>query len=725
MATLYPPWSAIECVVQKGSLDPFVARYTQVRARISERYADCAFKLPEPGSVAALPSRTCIELLWDPIFSPAVTELLWGSDSPAGMMQAYGQFAIRARELGLLQDQVAVPIEMLSEVVTSAAGPSSLSETWSTSRQARIGERVSPRILVADDWAATLASCLVERGVEGTSADVSALTISSGRSKDLAAQYLQMTRAIKLVGSITTEDDWVDTLLPYVVLLCVGDTYTGRYTVSGPQAPGVACLDGRAPIHSQVEGIVHEASHQVLYLFDELEPLVGQKVWAPSPFRSGLRTIRRILAGIHADLNVVSAFDMTGLTSSDAEATRRRAFLLERSGHALSVLDGSDCFTNMGSRWVTDLRDRHEKIGGEIPKTIVFKPREPRSGEARFGLQRAWLRSAPKGGYLDVLRPAASRLPRVAMALSLNVEYCDLLRDIVVEAIASQQEWLYHPAVGRSLLRQLDVEPACLLTFLAWVGSHDARLANLRFDVESQAKMWTPTGGVDVAAGTYQMAELTYRPPKQVHPLIDTWGLSADGTHSGTWPRSIQADDQAVLKGNLAEALRAWQGLEQAAPECAQWISDATRIIVPLRPGRAGLRSGSNPDLPGLIFSDIHGGETATLELVVHEAAHLHFFLEEWANGPTVRPDHHERYWSPLRRDARPLRGVFLAFHALTHIVALYQELTVLVPDSAVAEARSRAEAAGAVLDGARKALTGPGRDLFDHTRRALAYATE
>ena len=97
-------------------------------------------------------------------------------------------------------------------------------------------------------------------------------------------------------------------------------------------------------------------------------------------------------------------------------------------------------------------------------------------------------------------------------------------------------------------------------------------------------------------------------------------------------------------------------------------------MIVPIRAETAGAwSSGSQPEIPGLIQLTGLTGPALALEALVHEAAHHHFTMHE-ANGPFVDPEHRDLYHSPLRSDARPLRNVLLAVHALRHMVAFYED---------------------------------------------------
>jgi HEXXH motif-containing protein len=77
--------------------------------------------------------------------------------------------------------------------------------------------------------------------------------------------------------------------------------------------------------------------------------------------------------------------------------------------------------------------------------------------------------------------------------------------------------------------------------------------------------------------------------------------------------------------------------------------------------------------MPGLVQIAGLNGPVAALEGLVHESAHHHFRMIE-AGGLISQPHEGDAYRSPLRADPRPLRNVFLAMHAVRHVVAFYDD---------------------------------------------------
>jgi HEXXH motif-containing protein len=133
------------------------------------------------------------------------------------------------------------------------------------------------------------------------------------------------------------------------------------------------------------------------------------------------------------------------------------------------------------------------------------------------------------------------------------------------------------------------------------------------------------------------------------------------------------ADQQGQLRAELRRLFRAQAALQGCLAECFEWVSAVTQVVVPLRQ-TSGERSdsSSSPQLPGAVFLTLQS-ELQVIEALVHESAHQHLFLVE-AEGPLVDPALTATYRSPLRPDPRPLRGVLLAYHALSYIAACYTD---------------------------------------------------
>jgi HEXXH motif-containing protein len=119
--------------------------------------------------------------------------------------------------------------------------------------------------------------------------------------------------------------------------------------------------------------------------------------------------------------------------------------------------------------------------------------------------------------------------------------------------------------------------------------------------------------------------------------------------------------------------------------------------------------------------------EVQTVEALVHESAHQHLFTAE-AAGALVDPHHTALYKSPLRADARPLRGVLLACHALAYIAAYYTDALreSIAPaqllETQLERTRHKFNDALSVLLTNNRHLTIEGRDFLDRTVEVGSY---
>src|SRR5262249_11455340 len=110
--------------------------------------------------------------------------------------------------------------------------------------------------------------------------------------------------------------------------------------------------------------------------------------------------------------------------------------------------------------------------------------------------------------------------------------------------------------------------------------------------------------------------------------------------------------------------------------EILAWASSITRLIVPLRPCADGrVRSSSFREELGIVFLDL-SNPIPLLESLIHESAHQHFYAFEACGALTPTDDGQPTFYSPLKKTNRPLRSVFLAYHALAHIAQLYCDLS-------------------------------------------------
>ncbi|SDS40796.1 aKG-HExxH-type peptide beta-hydroxylase [Actinoplanes derwentensis] len=318
------------------------------------------------------------------------------------------------------------------------------------------------------------------------------------------------------------------------------------------------------------------------------------------------------------------------------------------------------------------------------------------------------------------------------------------VRACLIDAARQRQEWLYHPVATAVTLGER--RPDRDLRLALWAAGHQPDGADLgAVTIPRPAWAWAPDGGQQVEAGRYELVPLgrrvrTAQSVPAVPVALDVWietvglPLPPDTVAYGEWSwahhQPLPFSEQAVLHHDIIGFLRATRALAELHPDCAAWLSAVTKVAVPLH-GRPcnRFRSGSSAGIPGLIFTDIDGPLTQSLETLVHESAHLWFCLAESA-GPLIDPAHTRRYESPLRPDLRPLRGIFLAFHALAFMAAFYRDWAEVAPgrENALAEldaVRPLRDDAMGMLAGARGALTDAGLRFFETTMASVVEHAE
>lgn len=158
--------------------------------------------------------------------------------------------------------------------------------------------------------------------------------------------------------------------------------------------------------------------------------------------------------------------------------------------------------------------------------------------------------------------------------------------------------------------------------------------------------------------------------------------------------RSRGPDESALDAARLGRALDI---LQAVWPEAAEEVRARTRLVLPL--AEPGLVSFSLPSRPGVSFINLRGKTLTDLaDDMLHEAAHhrLHaveertrLFSEPRAAGVDRRPREPAsmrmgsvafegdapRYWSPWRRDMRPVRGIFHACYTFAFRAELLERI--------------------------------------------------
>jgi HEXXH motif-containing protein len=245
--------------------------------------------------------------------------------------------------------------------------------------------------------------------------------------------------------------------------------------------------------------------------------------------------------------------------------------------------------------------------------------------------------------------------------------------------------------------------------------------------------IWSADGDEHVGAGHYDLSTLgeLIGKPGPLPLALDLWCRSTGLVGAGSWADLDEAAQTArtdQLTSSVMDFLRTMATLMARRPDVFAWLTAATSVVVPLVPLADRARSGHSPAVLGLVQADIHRGPVQTIELVVHETAHLHLRAAQ-AAGELIQPGHTATYRSPLRPEPRPLAGILLAYHALAYICAALAEAAdagVVDPEragSSVADLAGRRDDARAVLDHARDHLTEAGAAFVERTHLVAEHA--
>jgi hypothetical protein len=130
----------------------------------------------------------------------------------------------------------------------------------------------------------------------------------------------------------------------------------------------------------------------------------------------------------------------------------------------------------------------------------------------------------------------------------------------------------------------------------------------------------------------------------------------------------VIAPDAAMME-NVEAALRL---IERSSPAFTEWVARMLRIIVPWRTTEGLFRNASNPNCCGCVMMTVHPDTARIAETFVHEISHHYFdILESMADLVNGRDA--GEYWSPPRREMRPLRAILVAHHAFMNCLLYYQ----------------------------------------------------
>lgn len=270
------------------------------------------------------------------------------------------------------------------------------------------------------------------------------------------------------------------------------------------------------------------------------------------------------------------------------------------------------------------------------------------------------------------------------------------------------------------------------LQLLLWVARHsDTALGSVV--LEEALWAWAPGGGELVPPGRHDVSALCARVHGDVRAGtldVDPWGDSLGYPYpegfpypqEWCWSASLPLSDDGRRRfsEDTVGLMRALGALAELVPACHSWCMATTHVIIPIHKERTDkFSSGSLPGLPGTVFIEPRNNAVLVIEALVHESAHLRFFLAE-AEAPLVDPGCTSTFTSPLRPEPRPLRGIFLAYHALAYMCAIYADMLPILRSADMAREwallRGKRDEALEVLTGACAHLTRAGQALLDDT---------
>jgi HEXXH motif-containing protein len=137
-------------------------------------------------------------------------------------------------------------------------------------------------------------------------------------------------------------------------------------------------------------------------------------------------------------------------------------------------------------------------------------------------------------------------------------------------------------------------------------------------------------------------------------------------------PKPPQADDLSRCTNDISQALAL---LQRTNPACFDEVHSLLRMIVLASPASDAPADGFNGASSFFLWgaavlnATIKRTPIAMIDVLVHESSHgLLFGLS--AEGPLMRNGGDERYASPVRKDQRPLEGIFHACFVTTRVHA-------------------------------------------------------
>ncbi len=304
-----------------------------------------------------------------------------------------------------------------------------------------------------------------------------------------------------------------------------------------------------------------------------------------------------------------------------------------------------------------------------------------------------------------------------------------LLKEVLLDACDEKANWLFHPCISPIYTSIGNAQGDFQL--MLWVASNSSKFRT-NIVLEKPLYAWNVNGSELIEPGSYDIGSIVFdfKPEDPIAPVaLDIWGDSFGGNSEDLakynpfgFRRSVTSeDDLQSLRGQIVRFYSMLQFYGRLFPDAHEWLVSTTKVVCPF--------TGSNPDrfrsssinlIPGIIWADLHGGDLQIIESLVHETAHQYLFIAE-TDAPLIKPGDKPVFSSPLRKDPRPLRGIFLAFHALAYMAHAYFEIATLTKSDSAMNAGNdiltRCKDAESTLEKNFAMLTENGASFFEKTK--------
>jgi hypothetical protein len=338
-------------------------------------------------------------------------------------------------------------------------------------------------------------------------------------------------------------------------------------------------------------------------------------------------------------------------------------------------------------------------------------------------IQSAWHWAADSESWFQEMARRVSNWKGTQLRLSHE----ELFRSLLLRAAINKSPWLAHPCMSPLVNPKFGNHDAeARMAFWIAINSEVGLDALGSVDFDHPVDIFGQSGSFLASAGTHFFVDIGQSMPKGLAgPIPDPWGTAlpertaiGDLAVTSWWEHQPLTQRQELeCNDNIVSLMRANHALRSTLPAAYAWYSGMTQVIVPLSAGGSGqFRSGSVSEIPGLVVVEITASYLLTLEALIHETAHLYFHFKELAN-PLIGTDGLKLYTSPLRVDPRPIRGIFLAYHALIYMCAFYEDWFAATTDRRCLEAldnlRPLRRDAGTTMASAEASLTDAGIDFL------------